>query len=62
MAGLSSCRIRASNGQVVCHAGRHFALFLSLGKEFFRPGTRNYLAFGFARRPPRPISAIADFG
>jgi hypothetical protein len=28
-------RIRASNRQIVSHARRHFALFLSLGKRLF---------------------------
>ncbi|MGY3618370.1 hypothetical protein ACVJGD_004566 [Bradyrhizobium sp. USDA 10063] len=63
MAGLFLCCIRASNRQIVSHAGRQFALLFSLGKEFFfglLPETIR-LVFRFARRLPKPISAIADF-
>jgi hypothetical protein len=62
MAGLFSCRIRTSNRQIVSHTRRQFAPFFSLGKNFFRPGTRKYPP-GFRVRPPlaKPISAIADF-
>jgi hypothetical protein len=61
--GLFLRRIRASNRQIVSHARRHFALFLSLGKQLFFglvPETI-HLAFRFARRLPKPITAIADF-
>jgi hypothetical protein len=63
MAGLFSRRTQASNRQIVSHAGRHFSLFFSLGKEFFFGLVPEAirLAFRFAGCLPKPISATPDF-